>query len=273
MLLCSMYPETFQKLKLIVTYCIEKFKLITPNEIPKGRPLKIKKADALTLALYMHRSTRATKKSVYDDFKGVLHCSYKTLVVAVNKAGILALRLLFRWMRPGRNDAHLLKYTDATDIPVCLAKNATKHKTMKGLAGWGYSGKGFYFGLKMTMTRDDDGRLLGLRFTTPNVNDRDIFRTINKKIDWIIVADAGYVSKELERDMYVEGKRWILIKPYKTMRKLAEAWQLELYNRRFRIEFDFRSLKLFHGLISSLPRSVEGYISNYLLALTSFVLR
>jgi hypothetical protein len=268
-----MFPEIFRNLESIVTYCIEKFKLITPNETPTGRPLKISKKDALIFALYMHRSTRATKKSVYEDFKEALRCSYKTLVVAINKAGMLALRLLFKMMRLGRKDAHLVKYTDATDIPVCLAKNATKHKTMKGLAGWGYSGKGFYFGLKMTMTRDDDGRMLGLKFTAPNANDRDIFRKINREIDGIIVADAGYVSKQLERDMYVEGKRWILIKPYKTMKKLAEAWQLELYNRRFRIEFDFRSLKLFHGLVSSMSRSVEGYISNYLLALTSFVLR
>lgn len=268
-----MYPETFQKLKLIVTYCTEKFKLITKEEIPKGRPLKIKQENALTFALYMHRSTRATKKSVYDDFKETLNCSYKTFVCAINRAGILALRLLFKLMRLGKTDTHLVKYTDATDIPVCLPKNATKHKTMKGLAGWGYSGKGFYFGLKMTMTRDDTGRMLGLKFTAPNKNDRDIFRDINREIDGIIVADAGYVSKQLERDMYVEGKRWILIKPYKTMKKLAEAWQLALYNRRFRIEFDFRSLKLFHGLVSSMPRSVDGYISNYLLALTSFVLR
>lgn len=268
-----MYPEIFNNLNTIVTYCIEKFKLITLNETPNGRPLKISKKDALVFALYMHRSTRATKKSLYEDFKEALGCTYKTFVCAINKAGILALRLLFKLMRLGRKDAHLVKYTDATDIPVCLNKNATKHKTMKGLAAWGYSGKGFYYGLKMTMTRDDDGRMLGLRFTAATGNDREIFRDINKEIHGIIVADAGYVSKQLEREMYVEGKRFILIKPQRKMKKLAEAWQLALYNRRFRIEFDFRSLKLFHGLVTSLPRSVEGYISNYLLALTSFVLR
>ena len=269
----AMFPETFHKLQSIVTQCIEQFTLIAKEEIPKGRPLKISKEDALVFALYLHRSTRATKKSVYDDFMVSLDCSYKTFVCAVNRAGTLALRLLFKLMRLGRKHAHLLKFTDATDIPVCLAKNAKKHRVMKGLAGWGYSGKGFYYGLKMTMTRDDDGRMLGLRFTAPKTNDRDIFREINREIDGIIVADAGYVSKQLEREMYVDGKRWVLIKPFKTMKKLAEAWQLALYNRRFRIEFDFRSLKLFHGLVSSLPRSVEGYISNYLLALTSFVLR
>jgi len=72
--------------------------------------------------------------------------------------------------------------------------------------------------------------------------------------------------------MYIEGRRWILIKPYKTMKKLMTKWQEELYKGRFSIEFDFRNLKLFHGLVTSLPRSVEGYLANYMHALVSYVL-
>ena len=175
-------------------------------------------------------------------------------------------------MRIGKKHAHLVKYTDATDIPVCLKKNADSHKTMNGLAGWGHTSKGWYFGLKMTMTRDHDGRLLNVKFTFPGANDRNVFRKINRDIEGIIVADAGYVSTQLEKDMYVEGKRWILIKPYKSMKKLATTWQENLYRGRFRIEFDFRSLKLFHGLVTSLPRSVNGYLANYTHALLSFVI-
>jgi hypothetical protein len=80
------------------------------------------------------------------------------------------------------------------------------------------------------------------------------------------------VSKQLEQDMYIEGKRFVLIKPQTKMRKLCTAWQYHLYNRRFKIEFDFRNLKLFHGLCTSLPRSVNGYIANYAHALLSFVI-
>ena len=124
----------------------------------------------------------------------------------------------------------------------------------------------------MTMTRDHDGRLLTLKFTLPGANDRDIFRTINHDISGIIVADAGYVSGQLERDMYIENKRWILIRPYKSMKKLMAKWQEDLYRGRFQIEFDFRSLKMFHGLITSLPRSINGYLANYLHALLSFMI-
>jgi hypothetical protein len=259
-----------EKLKHIVTHIGSQLKLFEVNKT--GRPLAITKEDALAFALYKQRSTRATKKSIYDDFGIEKTCSYKTFVVSINRAGPIALRILFWLMRMGRKDAHILKYTDATDIPVCLSKNGKRHKTMRGLSSWGHSGKGFYFGLKMTMTRDDEGRILGLVFSRGNGNDRDIFRTINKNIEGIIVADAGYCSKQLEKDMYIEGKRWCLIKPYKSMKRLASLWQLELYKRRFKIEFDFRSIKLFHGLVTSLPRSINGYIGNYLFSLLSFVL-
>ncbi len=233
--------------------------------------MKINPEDALTLALYQHASTRATKKSVWDDFRKTLRCSYKTLGVAMNRAAVWSMKILFLLMRLGKKHGHIVKYTDATDLPVCLAKNGGTHRTMKHLADWGRSGKGWYYGLKMTMTRDMRGNILALRFTAPGANDRDIFRSINKDVEGVIVADAGYVSRELERDMFIEGKRWCLIKPYKTMKKLCTRWQAKLYNSRFAIEFDFRSLKLFHGLVTSLPRSINGYIANYLHAVLSFV--
>jgi len=266
-----MTPMLLSKIKSIITHVAQQFKLF--DETPKeGRPRKINNIDALSLALYKQASTRATKKSVYEDFKDVLNCSYKTLVVWMNKVAEVSLRLLYLIMQIGKRNQHLVKYTDSTDIPVCLTKNMDSHQTMKGLADIGHSTKGWYYGLKMTITRDHDGRLLNVKFTSPKTNDRNIFREINKDIGGIIVADAGYVSKKLEKDMNIEGKRWILIRAYKSMKKLATEWQLKLYAGRFRIEFDFRDMKLFHGLITSLPRSVDGYLANYLHTLVSFVI-
>lgn len=261
----------FDNLQRRITQILQVCKLTLPGA-PTGRPRKIPDLHALTLAVYQHRSTRATKKSLYEDFKDVLRCSYKTLVVSLNRVAVLAARLLMLLMRTFREDAHLVKYTDATDIPVCLRKNADSHKTMAGLSGWGHSSKGWYYGLKMTLTRDAHGRFLGLLFSLPGANDRDLFRTINKELFGLLVADAGYVSKQLEKDMTISGKRILLIRPLKTMKRLAAFWQLAVYRGRFQIEFDFRSLKLFHGLLTSLPRSVNGYLANYLHAVLSFVL-
>ena len=260
-----------KNLRRSIAHITQTFKLNTAAA-PTGRPRKISVIDALSLALYQHQSTRSTKISVYRAFKQDLRCSYKTFVVSINAVAVLAARVLFLIMRLGRTRQHLVKYTDATDIPVCLKKNADKHKTMAAFAELGRSAKGWYFGLKLTITRDADGRLLAFRFTRANANDRDICRHINKDIFGIIVMDAGYVSKDLERDMNIEHKRWLLIRPYKTMKKIATKWQEDLYKGRFQIEFDFRSLKMFHGLATSMPRSVNGYLANYLHSLLSFVL-
>lgn len=266
-----MVPKIFENLQHIITQLLSIFKVAVLETPAIGRPKKISDPDALAFALYQHASTRATKKSVFEDFKTVLDCSYKTFVVSVNRVAVLTLRLLSLIMQWNKQHGHLVKYTDSTDIPVCLKKNMDEHKTMKDLAGLGRSTKGWFYGLKMTLTRDDDGKMLALRFTKPGENDRDIFRSINQNIYGIIVADAGYVSEQLEQDMYIEHKRWLLIRPYKSMKKLMTKWQEQLYRGRFKIEFDFRDLKLFHGLVTSMPRSVSGYLANYLHALLSFV--
>lgn len=260
----------FEKLKAVVTHICNQLGLAKMSA--NGRPAKISVPDAITLSLYKNQSTRSTKKSIYEDFKNKLKCSYKTLVVSMNAAISKIILILFWLMRQNKKHQHLVKYTDSTDIPVCLKKNADDHKTMASFAQIARSSKGWYYGIKLTITRDLNGKLLAILFTKANEDDRKICKKINKNIHGIIVLDAGYVSKELEKSMNIENQRWLLVKPYKSMKKLMAKWQEDLYRGRFSIEFDFRSLKLFHGLCTSLPRSVNGYMHNYLSALLSFIL-
>ena len=53
-----------------------------------------------------------------------------------------ALLILKSILISNQKNSHLIKHTDSTDIPVCLNKNASHHKTMRGLAEWGHSEKG-----------------------------------------------------------------------------------------------------------------------------------
>jgi len=43
-----------------------------------------------------------------------------------------------------------------------------------------------------------------------------------------------------------------------------------LYRTRMLIELNFRDLKLFHGLVTSLPRSVGGYLANYIYSILAY---
>ena len=56
------------------------------------------------------------------------------------------------------------------------------------------------------------------------------------------------------------------------MRRLASEIQTWLYSTRMRVELQFRNLKMFYGLVTSLPRSVTGYLANYTYAILAYVL-
>jgi len=264
--------EVYNELKQKVSFFYQKLKLFK-YEKTKGRKLVIPIIDTIALALYKQSSTRKTKKSLWNDLKRYLKCSYKTLVVNLNRCLLLALIILLKIRNLNRHNAHWLKHTDSTDIPVCLNKNAQNHKTMSGLASWGYSGKGFYCGLKLHLTTDLKRNILSFSITSGSGSERLQFMKLNKDLEGVFVVDAGYTSEKLEREFFQENQRILFAKPKKNMKKLMTNLQSKLYDTRMLIELNFRNLKMFFGLETSLPRSIDGYLGNYLYSLLAYMLR
>ena len=259
----------FNQLKQKVSFLYDKLRL-SAFEKQTGRKLALSIVESVTVGLFKQACGIPTKKRVYDLLEPP--CSYKTLVVSVNRCFSLALIIFSLLLKVNRANARIVKHTDATDIPVCLNKNASRHKTMAGLASWGHNGKGYYYGLKLHLTADLQRKVLAVKFTSGNVDERQVCIPLNRELYGLFVADAGFVAKWLEKAFFVEGKRWILIKPKKTMKKLATAFDLWLYSTRMAIEIPFRNLKLFLGLVTSLPRSVGGYFANYTYSLLAYLL-
>jgi hypothetical protein len=108
-----------------------------------GRKLKIRPEDTIAMSLFKQKQNIETKKSVWEIFNP--NCSYKTLVVNMNRWAIWAL-ILQSILKRNQKHAHVVKHTDATDIPVCLTKNGRHHKTMKDFATWAHGPKGWYYG-------------------------------------------------------------------------------------------------------------------------------
>jgi IS5 family transposase len=259
----------FHNLKGIVSFLYKQLNLKT-FEKATGRKRSLTNQDVITLALYKHTQGIPTKKQIYNDFKPV--CTYKTFCESVNRLLPVILRILLVLIAVNRKDAHLIKYTDSTDISVCLNKNAKYHKTMRGLATWGRGSKGFYYGLKLHVTTDFNGRLLSIKFTASNVDDRKVFMKLNERLKGLFIADAGYISKKLADEFYIDRERLLMAKPKANMRKVATPLQNLLYSTRARVETIFNNTKKFRGLVSSLPRSIDGYLGNYICALLAEVL-
>ncbi len=225
-----------------------------------GRKLALPIEDIISLAIFKQKNNIATKVSLYNIFK--LKCSYKTLVVNLNRWFFLATIILTLLMKLNRQNAHLVKHIDSTEIPVCLFKNANSHKTMKDYAEYRKKGNSTFYGLKLHIITDLKRKLLSIRFTGAKTDDRDVVIKMSEGLTGIFMADAGYISKKLSKEFYQENKRVLLAKPRSNMKKIMTKFEDMLYSTRMLIELNFRQLKLFYELITSLPRSVGGYLAN-----------
>ena len=252
-----------------VSVCYKGLKL-DRLERQKGRKLALPIPVILALGIFKQSYGIETKKSVYNLCQP--RCSYKTMVVNLNRFAPLAALILSLILYVNRCFAHTIKYTDSTHIPVCKGEHAKSHKTMKLLASWGGTSMGTFYGIKLHITTDFNQRLLKVRFASGRVDERDVFEKMNADLEGIFVLDAGYIRKTLEKAFYRAGKRIMIVVPRKNMKKLLTKFQKWLLDGRMNIELNFRSLKMFFGLVTSLPRSVEGYLANYIYALLAYCL-
>lgn len=257
----------YEKIKTMVSFFsrhlkFDKFKNKT------GRKLALSLETIIAVSLFKQKNQIATKRSVYEIINP--SCSYKTLVVNMNRFSFLAVIILALIMKINRNHSHPIKHIDSTDIPVCLFKNANSHKTMKGLASFGRTSKGTIYGLKMHMITDLKRKILRVIFSSGNIDDRKMVIPLSKELTGIFLADAGYVSKTLAKEFHQEHKRKLLAKPRVNMKKLMTEFEDKLYQTRMLIELNFRSLKMFYGLVTSLPRSIDGYLANYIYSLLAY---
>jgi hypothetical protein len=253
--------KIYNTLRHVVTQVYHILKL-QKHETPKGRKEIIHNIDAITLALFKQSHGIATKKSVFKIIDP--QCSYKTLVVSINRTLELLKKIVGFLLVSNRFDCHMIKHTDATDLPVSSVRKARYHKTMKQFAS--------FYGLKLHSTTDLNGRIVGLYFTSGNSDDREILKKMNKDLDGIFVADAGYVSAQLEKDFFIENKRMLLTCMRTNMKKVATFDDIELLKTRMQIEDNFGNLKQFHNLISTVCRSPQGYFVNYFSSVCAYML-
>lgn len=264
-----MKSPVFDKIKQTVKFFSTKLRF-DKFQNTTGRKLAISINNILSLSLYKSKQGIPTKKAVWDEFKNHFNCTYKTFVVNMNRWYFLALIILTLIMKINRKNCHLIKHLDSTEIPVCLFKNAHAHKTMKHFASYRKKGNKTFYGLKLHIITDLKRQLLSIKFTGAKTDDRDVVIKMSEGLTGMFVADAGYISEKLSKEFYQENKRILFAKPRSNIKKIMTKWQDRLYSTRMLIELNFRSLKMFYGLITSLPRSVDGYLANYIYSILAY---
>jgi len=243
--------------------------LLQLNKHISGRKSCLNLAEVATISLIKSEFCIRTWKGLYKllvkRFSKEFHLPcYKNFVVTMNQSAKSLLVLINILLSMNRKRAGIIKLVDSTTIPVCKNYNIHRHKTMKRVATRSKSSLGWFYGLKLHAMTDISGNLLELRFTTANVGDRKILDIFLEKLHHsIVIADAGYVAPKLEQKAAKNGNV-LLTCMRKNMKKLSTFLDICLLNLRPRIEVLFSLLKERLGLITSLPRSVDGYLAHYI---------
>lgn len=199
---------------------------------------------------------------------------YKNFLMAVNKLSLLASLMLQGFMNifnkiTGKNG---LKFTDSTKLEVCRVKREFSHKVALGIASKSKSSMGWFYGFKLHIICNELMQILKLKITTGTADERKILETMWNNIFGMIIADAGYVSKKLQKKALNLGK-FLLTSVRANMKKIMTETEHQLLKLRQLAETVFSVLKLRMGLENTLPRSLLGYFAHYLWCITAYQMK
>jgi Transposase DDE domain len=262
---------------LVTTFCIidDFFRFFSFNV--KGRKSILSVSEMATICLIQQVYEVKCLKRLYElvrdrfavDFKLP---AYKNFVVGLNKAGKYLLLFLYSVLSVNNTANGEICFVDSTKIEVCKIYREKRHKTMKSLATKHMSTTGWFYGLRLHLICDRQGNLIKIRFTTATYSERQVLDDfLNNMSSWCVVGDAGYLDKDLEKKASQNDNILITAKR-KNMKTLHTIWQNSCINLRNRIETVFDVLKERYDLVTSSPRSVNGYLAHYIRCLFCYVI-
>ena len=73
---------------------------------------------------------------------------------------------------------------DSTSLEICLTQRAKRNRVFKGLANWGKSSLGWYFGFKLHLIINQFGELISFLVTPANVDDRKPVPQLTLEFIW-----------------------------------------------------------------------------------------
>lgn len=268
-----------QKLSLQSHHIIDLYVLVDdyitePAKPLGGRPPALRQSEVVTILLWNALTEPSrTLKQVHETIR--LHHlqdfpklpSYSKFVVACHRALpdlIQTLQSLLVTTAP-------IRLMDSTMLEVCKLARAGTHRVAKGVADFGKNWQGWHYGFKLHASIDRKGRFCGLALTPANVYDAQMMPSILNSYTKVAVGDGTYNASVMRR-IIAQMYGTVVIAPVhpKQTKKIMARWQEMLLHARSKIEAVFDYLKEHMGIISSFPRSVAGYVLQYVRILLGY---
>lgn len=239
-----------------------------------GRPPTLRTSEIITILLW-HTAIpkQKTLKDIYlhlclyhrTDFPRIP--VYQKFVEACHRSAPVMFRILSQTL----SHTEAVRIMDATMIPVSKLHRANDHKVARNIARFGKNHQGWHFGFKLHASISLDGRLCGIALTDASVYDAQMEPLLLNTHTRCAVGDTLYGASVTRRKMWEVYGTIIISPPFpKQTKKIATPWQIDLLNKRSKIESVFDYLKEHLHLVSSFPRSVFGYLVHYVRILLGY---
>lgn len=268
-------PELFLQPHHIVDLFVLVDEMVTEPVRPHGgRPKFTRDSEIITLLIW-NCLTHTAQRTLKDIFRWALLYhrrdvprlgTYGAFVAHCHRLLPQLLELLGRVLVPAE-----LQLVDSTKLPVCRNHRAKRYKVVAGLAGWGKNWQGFWFGFKLHAAIDARGRLSAVTLTPADVYDGHVTPRLVRPETRVVVGDSHYGDKLARKKLWREHGVMVVAPVHYTQKtQLMAQWQQVLLSLRAKIEATFDALKEHLPLVSSFPRSLDGYLLHYVRILLGY---
>lgn len=257
------------------------YALMRPNNNhPPIKKRNLSLAELASLAIFRFFTGHRNWKDFYRRIK-TYHAAdfpklsnYENFIKAVNKLSTLANLMLCGFMNIFQKltGINKLKFVDSAKLEVCRIKREFSHKVCYGIASKSKSTMGWFYGFRLHIICNELMQILKIKITTGAFGERAGLEMMWSNIFGMIIADAGYLGKDLQEKAQGLGKR-LFTAVKANMKKLMTDLEWQLLKMRQCVETVFSVLKLRMGIETTLPRSPLGYLAHYLWCLTAYQLK
>ena len=222
-------------------------KLLEDGSKKRRRSGQLSVSEIMTIIIYFHHSQYRNFKAYYTEhvcqhlsgeFPNLV--SYERFVILMPTV----LGPLSAYLKSMYGQCRGVSFIDSTALSVCDNYRIHNHKVFAGFADRGKGSMGWFYGFKLHLVVNDCGELLACQITPGSVDDRKPVPALCKGLFGKLIADRGYISQSLFKQLLETFDLQLITKLRKNMKnRLMPLMDKLLLRKRAIIESVVDQLK------------------------------
>ena len=255
---------------------ISDFLLSSPTKGPRGPSCSLSISEIMIVQILFQMVGYRNFKTFYTCFLQKYWAHYFPKLPSYNRFVELMPRslfplTLFTQFKSGKKTG--IYYIDSSCLPVCHLRRSKRHQTFDGIAQYGKTSVGWFFGLKIHLVVNHNGELIAFKVTQGNRHDATTAQSLFESLKGLAFGDKGYLGKKLFETLFNNGLKLITRKRKNMKNELKlDKYEQQLLNQRGIIETIFNCLNHKYQIWHTRHRSIINALSHLIAALAAYTI-